>query len=106
MYTANLDKIGDAVVLTVPPAILDSLHLQAGEKVELRVDEDRLVIQPHPRPRYKPDGVMSGDRWQQFVYETAGSIPDPAFQRHPQGEFEQRDELFTGSSLREGNVRD
>ncbi|MBT8420290.1 MAG: hypothetical protein KJO08_05440 [Gammaproteobacteria bacterium] len=37
---------------------------------------------------------MSNDQWQQFVYETEGSISDPTFRRHPQGAFEQRDEVF------------
>ncbi len=29
--------------------------------------------------------------WLRFVQETAGSITDPTFVRHPQGEFEDRD---------------
>lgn len=49
--------------------------------------EVRVIVQPL-------DDVMSDEQWQRFVHETAGSIPDPTFQRHPQGEFEQRDELF------------
>lgn len=28
-----------------------------------------------------------------FIQATAGSITDPTFVRHPQGEYEQRDEL-------------
>lgn len=31
--------------------------------------------------------------WKRFVRETAGSIPDPTFVRHEQGEFEKREEL-------------
>lgn len=49
--------------------------------------EVRVVVQ-------SLDGVMSDEQWERFVHETAGSIPDPTFQRHSQGEFEQRSELF------------
>jgi hypothetical protein len=49
--------------------------------------EVRVIVQP-------VDEVMSDEQWRRFVNETAGSISDPTFGRHPQGEFEQRDELF------------
>ena len=38
--------------------------------------------------------AISTEQWRKFVHEMAGSITDPSFQRHPQGDFEQRDELF------------
>ncbi len=37
--------------------------------------------------------AMTQDEWHKFIAETAGSITDPTFRRHEQGEFEQRDEL-------------
>lgn len=52
MHTTNLRKVGGSVMLAVPPAILDLLHLQAGTTVGLAVDGDRLVIEAKPRPRY------------------------------------------------------
>jgi hypothetical protein len=36
---------------------------------------------------------MTQEEWRQFVMETAGSITDPSFVRHEQGEYEQREEL-------------
>ncbi len=36
---------------------------------------------------------MMPDEWQHFVLSTAGSITDPTFVRHEQGEYEQREEL-------------
>lgn len=33
---------------------------------------------------------ISADQWPKFVHEMAGSIADPTFERHPQGDFEQR----------------
>ena len=36
---------------------------------------------------------MTQEQWHQFVLSTAGSITDPTFVRHEQGDFEQRREL-------------
>ena len=52
MHTTNLRKVGGSVMLAVPPAVLEMLHLQVGEPVALAVDGGRLIIEPHPRPRY------------------------------------------------------
>jgi antitoxin ChpS len=52
MFTTCLRKVGGSIMLTVPPAILDLLHLQAGATVGLTVDGGRLVIEPAPRPRF------------------------------------------------------
>ena len=52
MHTTNLRKVGGSVMLAVPPAILEMLHLQAGATVGVSVDGGRLVIEPRPRPRY------------------------------------------------------
>lgn len=52
MHTTHLRKVGGSVMLAVPPAILDLLHLKAGTTVDVSVDGDRLVIEPSPRPRY------------------------------------------------------
>jgi antitoxin ChpS len=52
MHTTNLRKVGGSVMLAVPPALLDVLHLTAGSKVGLSVDNGRLVAEPRPRPRY------------------------------------------------------
>lgn len=52
MHTTNLRKVGGSVMLAVPPAILDLLHLQAGATVGLAVDGNRLVVEPRPKPHY------------------------------------------------------
>jgi antitoxin ChpS len=52
MHTTHLRKVGGSVMLAVPPAFLDQLHLQAGATVGLAVDQGRLVVDPQPRPRY------------------------------------------------------
>ena len=52
MHITNLRKVGGSVMLAVPPAILDLLHLRAGATVGVAVDGGRLVVEPRARPRY------------------------------------------------------
>ena len=44
MHTTNLRKVGGSVMLAVPPALLEQLHLQPGATVGLVIDHGRLVI--------------------------------------------------------------
>ncbi|HQT90025.1 MAG: antitoxin [Acidiphilium sp. 37-64-53] len=59
MHTTNLRKVGGSVMLAVPPALLDVLHLAAGAKVGLAVDNGRLVVEPSVRPRYTLDELLA-----------------------------------------------
>lgn len=59
MHTTNLRKVGGSVMMAVPPALLDLLHIGAGTKVSLAVDNGRLVVDPQPRPRYTLDELLA-----------------------------------------------
>lgn len=59
MHTTNLRKVGGSVMLAVPPAILDVLHLTAGAKVGISVDNGRLVIEPAGPPRYTLEELLA-----------------------------------------------
>lgn len=59
MHTTTLRKVGGSIMLTVPPALLELLHLQAGAKVGVTVDDGRLVIEPNPRSRYSLDELLA-----------------------------------------------
>jgi len=59
MHTTNLRKVGGSVMLAVPPAILDLLHLKAGATVGLAVDGGRLVVEPTLRPHYTLDELLA-----------------------------------------------
>ena len=59
MYTTCLRKVGGSIMLAVPPAILELLHLHAGATVGLIVDGERLVVEPTPRPRYSLDELLT-----------------------------------------------
>jgi antitoxin ChpS len=66
MHTTNLRKVGGSVMLSLPPAILEMLHLQAGATVGVRVDGDHLVIEPHPRPRYTLAELLAASDYTQL----------------------------------------
>jgi antitoxin ChpS len=59
MHTTNLRKVGGSIMLAVPPAILDILHLHAGATVGLSVDHGRLVVEPTLRPHYSLDELLA-----------------------------------------------
>jgi antitoxin ChpS len=59
MHTANLRKVGGSVMVAVPPALLDVLHLSAGATVGIVVDNGRLVIEPQARPRYTLEELLA-----------------------------------------------
>jgi antitoxin ChpS len=59
MHTTNLRKVGGSIMLAVPPALLDVLHLRAGAKVGLAVRNGRLVVEPQHRPRYTLDELLA-----------------------------------------------
>lgn len=65
MHTTNLRKVGGSVMLAVPPAILDLLHLQAGATVGVAVEDGRLVIEPKARPRYTLDELLAASDYSQ-----------------------------------------
>ncbi len=62
MHTTSLRKVGGSIMLAVPPAILDILHLHAGSTVGLAVDGDCLVIDPKVKPHYTLDELARAIR--------------------------------------------
>jgi antitoxin ChpS len=59
MHTTNLRKVGGSVMLAVPPALLDMLRLRPGTQVGIAIESGRLVVEPHPRPRYTLNELLS-----------------------------------------------
>ncbi|ABQ29195.1 AbrB/MazE/SpoVT family DNA-binding domain-containing protein [Acidiphilium cryptum] len=74
MHTTNLRKVGGSIMLAVPPALLDVLHLAPGTKVGLAVDNGRLVVEPQARPRYTMADLLA-------EAEAAGVYPLPPEER-------------------------
>ena len=74
MHTTHLRKVGGSVMLAVPPAILDLLHLQAGATVGVAVADGCLLVDPKPRPRYTLAELLT-------AAEASGMYPLPAKER-------------------------
>jgi antitoxin ChpS len=84
MHTTNLRKVGGSVMLAVPPALLDVLHLAAGAQVGLTVDKGRLVVEPHPRRRYTlAELLAASDYSQPQPPEEREWVDAPAVGREP-----------------------
>ncbi len=52
MHITNLRKVGGSIMLAVPPAFLEVLHLHAGSKVGVAVSRGKLIIEPASKPKY------------------------------------------------------
>jgi len=65
MHTTNLRRVGGSVMLAVPPALLDVLHLAAGATVGLAVDHGRLVVEPQARPRFTMAELLAASDYAQ-----------------------------------------
>ena len=59
MYKTNLRKVGGSIMLAVPPALLEILHLQAGAAVGVAVQGGRLIVEPQRRPRYTLEELLA-----------------------------------------------
>lgn len=59
MHTTTLRRVGGSIMLAVPPALLEILHLRPGAKVGLAVHSGRLVVEPQQRPRYTLDELLA-----------------------------------------------
>jgi antitoxin ChpS len=59
MHITNLRKVGGSVMLAVPPALLDILHLKPGAKVGIAVESGRLVVEPQRRRRYTLEELLA-----------------------------------------------
>lgn len=59
MHTTNLRKVGGSVMLKVPPALLDILGLRVGARVDIAVENGRLIVEPRKRPSYSLDELLA-----------------------------------------------
>lgn len=84
MHTTNLCKVGGSIMLAVPPAFLDQLHLQAGAMIGIAVDRGCLMINLNPRSRSTLAELLAASDYSQ---------PQPAEER------EWVDAPATGSEL-------
>ena len=53
MLTSTLRMVGGSVMMAIPRPVLDSMELGPNMKVALHIEGGRLVVEPHPKPRYR-----------------------------------------------------
>ena len=59
MHTTSLRKVGGSVMLAVPPALLDLLNLGAGARVDIGIEDGRLIVAPRTRPSYSLEELLA-----------------------------------------------
>ena len=59
MITTHLRKWGNSLAIRIPQSLLAQLNISADGEVEISVDEGRLILSPHKRPRYTLDELLS-----------------------------------------------
>ena len=59
MHTTNLRKVGGSVMLAVPPALLELLSIGVGAKVDIGVEDGRLIVEPRSRPAYSLNELLA-----------------------------------------------
>ena len=59
MHTTNLRKVGGSIMLSVPPALLNLMHLKEGAKVGIAIDNNRLIIESFKTPRYTLNELLA-----------------------------------------------
>jgi antitoxin ChpS len=65
MSTVNLRKVGGSIMLTISPAFLEQLHLEAGAMVGITVLDGCLVINPKPKRRYTMAELLAASDYSQ-----------------------------------------
>ena len=59
MHTTNLRKVGGSIMLAVPPSLLDLLKLGVGAKVDIDVQNGRLIVEPRDTSPYSLDELLA-----------------------------------------------
>jgi antitoxin ChpS len=59
MLLTTLRSVGGSVMFAIPRPILEGLGLSPNTQVGLSVSDGRLIVDPHPRPRYTLAELMA-----------------------------------------------
>lgn len=58
--STRLKKAGGSLVMTVPAAARNTLHLHEGQELSVKVEGDKLVLEPAvQRPKYTLDELLA-----------------------------------------------
>ena len=59
MHTTNLRKVGGSIMLAIPPVLLNLVNLRVEDKVDIDVENGRLIIAPQKRYSYTLDELLA-----------------------------------------------
>jgi antitoxin ChpS len=59
MAVSTLRNVGGSVMMTVPKPVLDELGLQANAKLEVSVENGKIVAAPRQRPKYTLEELLA-----------------------------------------------
>ena len=59
MPTATLRTVGGSVVMAIPRRLLELVDLQAGSRVDIDVQQGRLIVVPQRKKRYKLSELLA-----------------------------------------------
>lgn len=71
MHTTTLRAAGGSVALTIPQALVRTLGLQIGDKVELDAQQGRLVVIPATRLKYSLEDLLAMQGNEPLMTDTA-----------------------------------
>ena len=57
-------------MLAIPPALLNTMKVRVGAKVDIELEKGCLIIKPHTRPNYSLEELLDQ------CDETAGALPE------------------------------
>jgi antitoxin ChpS len=57
--TSTLRTVGGSVMMAIPKPLLDSLGIAANAKLDLTVEDGKLVAVPRKRPKYTLDELLA-----------------------------------------------
>jgi len=100
---AHTERTGEALKLkkfSMPTSVENLAYHLFSEITAMGFRLDRLEVREtdssvveYTREDWIADNRLFAQQWKPFVRGATGSIPDPTFRRHSDGEFEQREEL-------------
>ena len=59
MATSTLRNVGGSVMMAIPKPFLETLGLAANSKVEVTIEDGRLITIPRARPKYTLEELIA-----------------------------------------------
>ena len=56
----TIQKWGNSLAVRIPKAFVKEAHVACGARVDLSVDDGKIVIDPHAEPEYRLEDLLKG----------------------------------------------